>query len=119
MVSVTPELNFNDEDYAPSQRRDVMTVSSSRCCATVLQQPQPLSVQLVEIKSNTYPPPKATSQVREPMLTEKGTAEPTVTINFTLADTVGDNSGRLQELLAIPMQPAPTAPENNIEHVLI
>lgn len=71
-----------------------MVVSNSRCCNSLLQ-PQPMSFEPVEIKSDSYLPLKVTCRVQESVLAEEATAEP---ITFSPADIVGDKTGHLQDI---------------------
>lgn len=52
------DSDFEDEDYVPSERCSVASVTYSHCMATLLQQVQPLSFEAVEIQAEVYLPPK-------------------------------------------------------------
>lgn len=84
VASAIPELGFEDEDYAPSERHPHVTATSSRCCATLLQEPQRLSFNAVEMNPDVYPPtrPKVTSRVPETVTAEWVSAEPAIAITF-------------------------------------
>ena len=82
------DSDFDDEDYAPSDRRGMFTARHrARCHATLLQQPQPVSFDAVEVKADVYPPPKVPARAKEASIVQPGsTIEPTVTVTFSLSD---------------------------------
>lgn len=57
--------DFEEEDYAPSERHGTAAVTRDLCLVTMLQPPQPLPFEVVEIRADVYPPPKVTHRARE------------------------------------------------------
>ena len=126
------DSDFDDEDYAPSDRRGMFTARHrARCHATLLQQPQPVSFDAVEVKADVYPPPKVPARAKEASIVQPGsTIEPTVTVTFSLSDVRDPRRARRvhdiirmfeedliqsEEQPARPVSPAPLAePEHAV-----
>lgn len=60
-----PDLDFEEEDYAPSDQCTTATVTHSPCFTTMLQQPQPLSFEAMDIRPDMYPLPRVALRMQE------------------------------------------------------
>jgi len=100
ILSTAVESDFEDDDYTVPERRGIASVTYSHCCATLLQQPQPLSFEAKEIAPDVYPPPKVVGKPR-------GTHTPgdsTIMITIPAVQALDDLTQRMQQLLAYQQQ---------------